>query len=415
MRFRKALFWLHLLTGLSAGAVILVMAVTGVLLTFEPQLVEWAERDLWRAEPPALDAPRLPLVTLVARAQERREGERATTVTARPDPRSSVRIGFGRDAVLFMNPYTGDVVGPGSRMHDVMHAIEDWHRWLGSRDVGRPVTGAANLAFLGLAISGLYLWWPRGWSRAAVRAIAVPGLRLRGRARDFNWHNAAGFWCAPVLIVLTLTGAVMSHQWANDLLYRLTGNEPPPPATGGPSAARTARREGERRRRGSEARPLDLDALHARAARQVPGWVTLTLRLPQRPGAPVAVLIQEPPTWHPSPRSVLTLDAATAELVRWEPFREANMGRTLRVLFRVLHTGEVGGVLGQLVAGLASAGGAVLVYTGVALAWRRYRAWTARGRRGAPTVDDTNAERVSALTPHASQRRDSTVPSQPTP
>jgi uncharacterized iron-regulated membrane protein len=207
----------------------------------------------------------------------------------------------------------------------------------------------------------------------------------------------------------------MSYRWANDLLYRLTGNEPPPPATGGPSTARTSRPDGERRWNGGEATSLDLDALQTRAARQVPAWVAITLRLPQRASGPVAVVIQEPPTWHPSPRSVLTLDAATAEVVQWEPFREGNMGRTLRVLFRVLHTGEVGGVLGQLVAGLASAGGAVLVYTGIALAWRCYRAWTARGRRCAPALDDTNAGPVSALTSHASQRRDSTVPSQPVP
>jgi uncharacterized iron-regulated membrane protein len=37
-----------------------------------------------------------------------------------------------------------------------------------------------------------------------------PGLA--GRARDFNWHNVIGIWCAPVLLVLTLTGAIMSYQ-----------------------------------------------------------------------------------------------------------------------------------------------------------------------------------------------------------
>src|SRR6185503_5110805 len=115
-----------------------------------------------------------------------------------------------------------------------------------------------------------------------------------------NWHNAFGFWCAPILVVLTLTGAVMSYQWANDLLYRMTGNEPPPAASpAGARAARPAagapRPDGERRRAGGESKPLDLDALYTRAAAQSAGWVTLTLRLPQRPGGPVTALIQEPP------------------------------------------------------------------------------------------------------------------------
>ncbi|MEI9892584.1 MAG: hypothetical protein WDN28_01340 [Chthoniobacter sp.] len=32
----------------------------------------------------------------------------------------------------------------------------------------------------------------------------------------------------PLLLIITLTGVIMSYAWANDLLYRLTGNEPPP-------------------------------------------------------------------------------------------------------------------------------------------------------------------------------------------
>jgi uncharacterized iron-regulated membrane protein len=396
---RTVIFWLHLLTGLTAGVVILTMAATGALLAFEPQLVERAERSLWTAPPPRPDASRLGLTALVAAAQERRGGERATTVTVRADPDSSVRVGFGRDGALFVHAYTGAIIGPASKTHDVLQVVEDWHRWLGSRDLGRPITGVCNLAFLGLALSGPFLWWPRAWSRPALRAVTLLDVRLRGRIRDFNWHNSIGFWCAPVLIVLTLTGAVMSYTWANDLLYRLTGNEPPPPG-GGAAAGRPdnrsaglARPEGERRRgsdgerRGGETPGADLDAFYARAAGQTPNWVALTLRVPQRAGAPVTVFVQEPATWHPNPRSVLTLDGRTAEVVKWEPFAGANAGRKLRALVRVLHTGEVGGVIGQAIAGVASAGGSVLVYTGASLAWRRYRAWTVRGRRVAPDAE----------------------------
>jgi uncharacterized iron-regulated membrane protein len=42
--FRTVLFWLHLVTGVVAGAVILLMCVTGVALTYEKQMLEWADR-----------------------------------------------------------------------------------------------------------------------------------------------------------------------------------------------------------------------------------------------------------------------------------------------------------------------------------------------------------------------------------
>lgn len=410
MKLRTVVFWLHLATGTTASAVILVMAVSGALLAFEPQLVEWSERDLHTVSPPP-DAKRLDLDAIVAAALAARPEGRLTAITVRAESRSSVRVGFGRESARYVDPYSGAVLGAGSRIGNALHVVEDWHRWLGSREVGRPFTGIANLAFLGMAISGVFLWWPRSNRPGALKSVAVPSLRLRGRARDFNWHNAIGIWCAPVLIAITLTGAVMSYPWANDLLYRLTGNVPPPPPAG-PGAAATG--AGRPARQSAEsptaraARPTNLAAILARAEQQAPGWVAITLRLPQRGGAPVVAVIQEPPAWHPTPRSQLTLEAATAAVVSWEPFAAQNLGRRLRSWVRPLHTGEAAGIVGQAVAGLASTGGAFLVYTGVALAWRRFRGWTrASSPVRAPRSPSDHRQQVTGST-RVSQPRSTT-------
>ena len=388
MKARTVVFWLHLITGTTAGAVILVMAATGALLTFAPQLVEWAERDLRTIAAPAPGAARLDLDAIVAGTRRANPEGRPTTVTVRAEPQSSVRVGFGRESALYVDPYTGATLGSGSWLGNALHVIEDWHRWLGSREIGKPFTGAANLAFLGMAISGVFLWWPRASGRGLLRAVAVPSFSLRGRARDFNWHNSIGICCAPVLIVITLTGAVMSYQWANDLLYRLTGNVPPPPPGGGQGAMASG-----------ETRRTNLAAIMAWAQQQVPGWVAITMRLPQRPGAPVVLIIQESPAWHPAPRSQLTLDASTAAVVSWEPFAAQNLGRHLRSWVRPLHTGEAAGLVGQAVAGLASTGGVFLVYTGVALAWRRFRGWMgASAPVRVPRSISDNRQQVSGST-----------------
>lgn len=396
MKLRKVIFWLHLLAGTMAGSVILLMAVSGALLAFEPQIVEWSERELCAVPAPAVDAKPVDLDTIVAEARRAHPEGRPTLVTVRTEPRSSVRVAFGREGALYLDPYTGAALGTSSKIADVLHVVEDWHRWLGSREIGRPFTGVCNLAFLGMAISGVYLWWPRPTRRGALKAVAVPSFRLRGRARDFNWHNSIGIWCAPVLIVITLTGAVMSYQWANDLLYQLTGNVPPPPA-GGPGAGAPG---------GS--RQTNLAAVLARAKQQVPGWVAITLRLPQRPGAPIVAIVQKPPAWHPTPRSQLTLDASTAAVVSWEPFAAQKLGRRLRSWVRPLHTGEAGGLAGQALVGLASTGGAFLVYTGIALAWRRFRGW--RGAAypvGARRSSSNHRQQVTGST-RASQPRSTT-------
>jgi uncharacterized iron-regulated membrane protein len=50
----------------------------------------------------------------------------------------------------------------------------------------------------------------------------------------------------------------------------------------------------------------------------------------------------------------------------------------MRTWMRFIHTGEAFGFIGQAIAGIASLGGAVLVWTGLALSWRRLLAWMAR-------------------------------------
>ena len=56
-------------------------------------------------------------------------------------------------------------------------------------------------------------------------------------------------------------------------------------------------------------------------------------------------------------------------------------GQRLRFWFRFVHTGEYYGFAGQTIAGIASAGGVMLVWTGFSLAIRRFWAWRKRRQR----------------------------------
>ena len=135
-----------------------------------------------------------------------------------------------------------------------------------------------------------------------------------------------------------------------------------------------------------------LEALFTTAVQQAPHWRVMTLRLPQRGAAQVTVMIEEADSRHPYPRSMLTLDATTAGVIEWEPFASYNLGRTLRSWIQAVHTGEAGGFIGQGIAALASAGGAVLVYTGMALAWRRFWPFVERQRRASGSAPTENRD-----------------------
>ena len=123
---------------------------------------------------------------------------------------------------------------------------------------------------------------------------------------------------------------------------------------------------------GATPQRASLEALFVAAVQQAPHWRGMTMRLPQRGAPQLTVTLEEADSPHPYPRSILTLDAATVAVVQWEPYASYNLGRTMRAWVRPVHTGEAGGVIGQVIAALASAGGVVLVWTGLALAWRRF-------------------------------------------
>jgi uncharacterized iron-regulated membrane protein len=117
------------------------------------------------------------------------------------------------------------------------------------------------------------------------------------------------------------------------------------------------------------------------------------MRLPDRAGAPVAFTITDATQWNAFARSQLTLDSASAEIIRWEPYANNSLGQKVRGWLRFAHTGELGGIAGQAVAGVACLGGVVLVWTGLSLAWRRLLGWIGRKRS---TGERTRSDEAAA-------------------
>ena len=73
MSLRKTLFWIHLATGCVVGIIVLVMSMTGVLLTYERQITSWADRGM-RSTPPSAGAARLPVEAMIEKVTAQNGG-----------------------------------------------------------------------------------------------------------------------------------------------------------------------------------------------------------------------------------------------------------------------------------------------------------------------------------------------------
>ena len=367
---RKILFWLHLVTGTVAGAIVLVMSITGVLLTYERQIIDMANSG-FRSVP---QSTRASLDAVIESAASVGKGL-PSSITLSADPSAPVTAVFGRDKNVYIDRYSAAVLGEDSRgVRKFFEAITAWHRWLGAagpnRERARSVTGAANLGFLFLVSTGIFLWMPKNWTRRHLRPITFFRSGLAGKARDFNWHNVIGIWLAIPLLLIVASGVVMSYTWANNLVYRAAGTEPPR------NLARGNRPGGPPR----AVRPAEgtLDRAIEEATRRVQNWKFISIRLPGPREDGVAITIDQANRGRPDLRLQMTADSKTGEARNFESFDEAPAGRRARMWLRWIHTGEAGGVAGQTIAGVASAGGAVLVWTGVSLAVRRALSWRRR-------------------------------------
>ena len=95
------------------GLVVLMMSVTGVLLTYERQMLAWADRGL-RFEPPA-GAVRQPIEALIAAARLHRPELVPSTVTIANDPTAPAVVSAGRAGTLLVNPYSAQVSEQGGK------------------------------------------------------------------------------------------------------------------------------------------------------------------------------------------------------------------------------------------------------------------------------------------------------------
>ena len=128
-----------------------------------------------------------------------------------------------------------------------------------------------------------------------------------------------------------------------------------------------------------------LDGAWAAARERLPGWTLGVVRV-ARPGAPVTVAITDSAFRSPYGRSQLSFDPRRREVAKWEPFAGLPGRRKARTAARWLHTGEILAWPGQVVAGIACLGGTFLVWTGLSLAWRRFRAWRVAPARAGESV-----------------------------
>lgn len=366
MSFKRIIFWAHLVVGVAFGLVILLMSTTGVVLTYERQIISYMES---RAVEKPADAQLLSVDEL-ATAVLANGGQPGNSLVLPRQDGAPATLSVSRRENHLLNPYTGERIDNAAEgTKSFFGTVTALHRWFAltgeNRSLGRAVTGAANLGFLFILVSGIYLWWPKKWTWRIVKLNLLFRRNLpTAKARDYNWHHVFGIWSLVPLFAVVVSGVVISYPWASNMVAAVFG--PVSPAATGQAASEE--RQGQNRAQGEA---VSLQAIADTLKQAQPDWQTLSVKLPNGQAARVVMTVDTGNGTQLSRQTTYTVSRVSGEVLGVSGAEDQPAGRRARVFLRFLHTGEVYGFIGQTLAGLASLASVFLFYTGFALAYRR--------------------------------------------
>lgn len=341
----------HFAAGLAACPVLVVLALTGAIYTFQVELERAWKPSLFAVAPG--DA-RLPIEALVARVPA---SCAPASVVRDPDPAVAVMVwctvvdgGLARWGV---DPYRGGVGGPDDfnrSFFGVVFALH-WELLLGER--GRLIVEWATSWAVLVMASGAYLWWPRG-----RRAGTWWPRRLAGRQRLRDLHAVAGAYALPVLLAVAATGLCWTRLAGGDRWSRVANDaseetwEKPPK-----SAVHGARIGVDRALAAARIEPGDPRAVY--------------VALPQAADDPYVMYAYATDHSSPSAARSTWVDAYSGAVLRTVGWTElSTMGAVSNALYAV-HVGSIAGLpgrIGVLLAALVLAG---LCATGPWMWWKR--------------------------------------------
>lgn len=264
-----------------------------------------------------------------------------------------VRVPHAWDGTVYLDPASGREQGRRGEDEGIVALVYKLHSALMLDRTGKAVLAWAALAYLVLMVSGLIAWWPRRWP---------PSLRMvfnKGALRAwFDVHRNGGAILALLLAVCMASGAYLAWRPIGGWITLASGQAqvvapklPAQPAGAVP--------------------PRSLDELAASALAAFPDGAIGYLLYTPRTDRPLAIRMRVPDDPHPNGRSTVWLDPLDGTVLAAQRWNQLDSGARINSVLYPLHTGELGGVAGEIMVALLGLGLGALGISGIWLWWRR--------------------------------------------
>jgi len=205
---RRALFQIHLWTGIGFGLYVVLISVTGSAIVFRNEIYQKAGSGTRIVEVRGTKLPADELKKIVRQKYPDNtlsfifEGKQPTTAT-------EVWMEHGKERVQrLFDPYTGADLGDSvPQAIRVAAWLAKLHTDLLYGDNGRKVNGIGAIFLTLLCVTGFIIWWPgvASWRRNLA-------IDFRSNWKRLNWdlHSAIGFWSFALIFMWAITGVYLA-------------------------------------------------------------------------------------------------------------------------------------------------------------------------------------------------------------
>jgi uncharacterized iron-regulated membrane protein len=364
----RALWRWHFHAGLFCIPFVFILALTGSIYLFKPQIDAFADRGV---DSLPLTGSRAAGEQHIAAAIASLPGSKLFVYEIPLEPDDAVRVhvyspdGTGR--IVYVHPETLAVLKAVPHTHRLTEIVRTIHGELFAGRTGTILIELAASWAIVMLVTGLYLWWPRD-SRGAA-GVLYPRLRQGRRVFWRDVHAVTGIWVSAFAMFLLITALPWTTVWGAGLSKVRALAAPPVQQDWSRSRADE---HADHERAAAEAAPeittpLTLDEIIARVA-------------PLGLAPPVRIYLpnERMPRWRvraetqnrPLVRE-LELDPDTGAVVRDLDFAgKPTLDKVINVGIAA-HEGQLFGVANQLLGLFTALGLIAMCVSAVILWWRR--------------------------------------------
>jgi uncharacterized iron-regulated membrane protein len=226
---RNLAFSLHRYIGLAVGIILVIVGLTGSLLVFQKEIDAALVKQKFEQVIPQQQTLSLDeIANNITQTYANQPDFKLAQFDLHFDDniyRVRLRNSEDKDLEVFVNAYTGKILGDRLRENTFFSKVYELHYALFADKIGTVIVGIAALLMCILTVTGLILW--SGWRNL------ISGFKIkwdgRTKRKNYDIHKVVGIIALIGLAFTGFTGFIWNfYEQAEPAIYALTFTPKPP-------------------------------------------------------------------------------------------------------------------------------------------------------------------------------------------